>query len=95
MYPCSKKIVSKNTFRSTGKYAPLTSESSYLVFTPNTFEPILVHDFANVRNPEKYEAAVNSVLGVSKVMNGGHLLNAEGVHIGADWMMNKFSFLME
>jgi hypothetical protein len=95
LYPCSKKIVSKNTFTSTGKYAPLTSESSYLVFTPNTFEPILVHDFANIRNPENYETAVNSVLGVSKVMNGGHLLNAEGVHIGADWMMNKFSFLME
>ena len=95
LYPCSKKIVSKKTFTATGKYAPLTSESSYLVFTPNTFEPILVHDFANIRNPEKYETAVHAVLGVSKVMNGGHLLNADGVHIGADWMMDKFSFLME
>ena len=95
LYPCSKKIVSKKTFTATGKYAPLTSESSYLVFTSNNFEPILAHDFANIRNPENYETAVNAVLGVSKVMNGGHLLNADGVHIGADWMMGKFSFLME
>jgi hypothetical protein len=29
------------------------------------------------------------------VINGGHLMNAEGVHIGADWMMSNFAFLME
>jgi hypothetical protein len=66
-----------------------------LVFTGKTFQPILVHDFAHVRNPEMYETAVSALLGVSKVMNGGHLMNADGVHIGADWMMDKFSFLME
>lgn len=54
LYPCDKKIISKSTFTSVGKYAPLTSENSYLIFTPKTFESILVHDFAQIRNPESY-----------------------------------------
>ncbi len=36
-----------------------------------------------------------SIMSVSKVMNGGHLLNSEGVNIGADWMMDHFGFLMD
>lgn len=37
LYPCSKRISSKATFTTVGKYAPLTSEFSYLIFTPNNF----------------------------------------------------------
>lgn len=94
MYPCSKRIIEKPIFTAEGKYAPLTSESSYLIFTAKTFEPILVHDFAQIRNPVRYESIVNLILSTSKIANGGHLLNADGVNIAADWMMDKFSFLM-
>lgn len=78
-----------------GKYAPLTSEFSYLIFTPNTFEPILVHDFAQIRNPEDYEMITNAIFATNKLLNGDHLLNADGVNIAAEWMMDKFSFLMD
>jgi hypothetical protein len=35
------------------------------------------------------------ILATGKIANGGHLLNADGVNIAADWMMDKFSFLMD
>ena len=73
----------------------MTSESSYLIFTPKTFEPVLVHDFAQIRNPERYESIASMILATGKLVNGGHLLNAEGVNVAADWMMENFSFLMD
>jgi len=35
------------------------------------------------------------ILATGKLVNGGHLLNSEGVNVAADWMMENFSFLMD
>jgi hypothetical protein len=55
----------------------------------------LVHDFANISNPENYEFIANMIFSTSKIFNGEHILNSDGVHVAADWMMDNFGFLME
>lgn len=69
-------------------YAPLTRSGNYYILTSED-EKVLAHNFANIRNPECYESAFRSIVGVWEMIYGE---NEGEMHPVADWMKKTFSF---
>ena len=75
----------------TGIYSPKTKSNNYFVYTSNSQSKVLAHCFAHIKNPERYEMAVDAIQRAWDMLGSSEDLE----HPSFEWMKNTFSFLAD